>query len=344
MTLPRRGATTPSMKDVADRAGVSKSTVSLVLSGKHEAIPVSTRERVLEAAADLGYRRNVLASGLRRQASDTVGVISDLIATTPHAGAMVQGVQDAAWEAGKLLMMVNTGGDAQLEARAIEAMLGRQIEGILYATMYHRVLVPPAAIREVPAVLLDARAPDSVSRPWPPTSGREPSPPFGTSPSLATGESGSSRVRAASRRLPSGSRGIGRRWKGSGSPTIPHWSCTKSTSTKGAPHAATQVLGRPDRPSALFCFNDRMAAGAVLAARRLGLSVPADLSIVGFDNEELVALLVDPPLTTVQLPHYEMGRWAMAHLLGIIADPGALPEQYRMPCPLVVRASTAPVT
>lgn len=332
------------MKDVADRAGVSKSTVSLVLSGKHEAIPVSTRERVLEAAADLGYRRNVLASGLRRQASDTVGVISDLIATTPHAGAMVQGVQDAAWEAGKLLMMVNTGGDAQLEARAIEAMLGRQIEGILYATMYHRVLVPPAAIREVPAVLLDARAPDSGLSSVAPDERAGALAAVRHLAELGHRQIGflqsSGGVPAAAERL----EGYRAALEGFGITYDPALVVHEIDEYEGGAAAATQVLGRPDRPSALFCFNDRMAAGAVLAARRLGLSVPADLSIVGFDNEELVALLVDPPLTTVQLPHYEMGRWAMAHLLGIIADPGALPEQYRMPCPLVARASTAPVT
>jgi LacI family transcriptional regulator len=110
---------------------------------------------------------------------------------------------------------------------------------------------------------------------------------------------------------------------------------------EGGLAAATELLARPDRPTALFCFNDRMAAGAVLAARRLGLSVPDDLSLVGFDNEQIVALLVDPPLTTVQLPHYDMGRWAMEHLLELIGDPTVRAEHYRMPCPLVVRSSAA---
>ncbi|MDP3176880.1 MAG: substrate-binding domain-containing protein, partial [Spirochaetaceae bacterium] len=109
----------------------------------------------------------------------------------------------------------------------------------------------------------------------------------------------------------------------------------------GGFEAASGLLGSASRPTALFCFNDRMAAGAVHAARRMGLSVPRDLSLVGFDNEELVATLTDPPLTTVQLPHYEMGRWAIEQLLELIAGRGDPPSQHRMPCPLVARGSVA---
>ena len=150
------------MKDVAERAGVDTSTVSLVLADKPVALTEETRRRVRAAATELGYRRNVLAAGLRRRTSDTIGVVADLIATTPHAGQMVQGAQDAAWAAGKMLLMVNTGADAELEDRAIAAMLARQVDGIVYAAMYHRVIEPPAALHEVPSVLLDARSDDEA--------------------------------------------------------------------------------------------------------------------------------------------------------------------------------------
>ncbi|MDP3177191.1 MAG: LacI family DNA-binding transcriptional regulator, partial [Spirochaetaceae bacterium] len=147
---------------MADLAGVSTSTVSVVLSGKAAArgIPEATAQRVLAAAAELGYRPNAIASGLRRQTSDTIGFISDVIATTPHAGAMVQGAQDAAWKAGKVLIIVNTGVDPTIEHRAIEAMLQRQVDGLVYATMYHEFIEPPAELREAPAVLLDCRCAD----------------------------------------------------------------------------------------------------------------------------------------------------------------------------------------
>ena len=94
-------------------------------------------------------------------------------------------------------------------------------------------------------------------------------------------------------------------------------------------------------PSAVFCFNDRIAAGVYIAAARLGLTIPRDLSVVGYDNQVLVAEAVDPGLTSVQLPHDEMGRWAMEQVLRLL-DKEAGPQGKRMPCPLVERGSVAP--
>jgi LacI family transcriptional regulator len=108
---------------------------------------------------------------------------------------------------------------------------------------------------------------------------------------------------------------------------------------------ARQVLDRPDRPTALFCYNDRMAMGAYRAASELGLEIPRDLSIVGFDNQELIAANLFPGLTTVALPHYEMGAWAVETLVRLLADDAehALPAERptRLDCPLVVRGSVA---
>ena len=154
----------PKLKDVARRAGVSPTTASFVLNDKADDIAAATKERVLAAAKELGYRPNILAASLRRQTSDTIGFISDEIATTPHAGAMVQGAQDEAWKAGKLLVLVDTNRDEDIEARAIEALLSRQVDGIVYSAMFHQVISVPEAAREVPVVLLDANSADqSVS-------------------------------------------------------------------------------------------------------------------------------------------------------------------------------------
>ena len=103
------------------------------------------------------------------------------------------------------------------------------------------------------------------------------------------------------------------------------------------------LLTRPDRPTAIFCFNDRMAGGVYVAAHRLGLNIPADLSVVGFDNQILIAEALDPPLTTVQLPHYEMGAWALRHLIERLQGTVDAPAQQRAACPIVVRASTMAV-
>lgn len=337
---PRRHRVT--MKDVAKRAGVDTSTVSLVLSDKPVALTEETRRRVRAAAAELGYQVNALAAGLRRRTSDTIGVVSDLIATTPHAGQMVQGAQDAAWSAGRMLMMINTGGDAEVEDRAIAALLGRQVDGIVYAAMYHRVVEPPAALHEVPSVLLDARSDDqSLS-------------------SVAPDEAGGARA-AVAHLIELGHRRIGYLQSDAAIPAaeerlhayretlaqhgigLEAWLIVEGLDEhEGGRAAAARILERPDRPTALFCFNDRMAAGAMHKAHQLGLSVPRDLSLVGFDNEELVAPLTEPPLTTVQLPHYEMGQWAVERLLRQISGEQLEPEHHRVPCPLVLRESVAP--
>jgi LacI family transcriptional regulator len=329
------------MKDVALRAGVSTSTVSLVVRGKDEAIPERTRQRVLAAVAELGYRPNALAAGLRRRTSETIGFVSDEIATTPHAGAMIQGAQDAAWAAGNVLLVTNTCGDAEVERKAIDAMLERQVDGVVYATMYHRVVIPPAALWEVPSVLLDARSDDlSFSSVAPDEEGGA----YAATRLLL--DEGHTRIGfvqsevdipAARERL-SGYQAALLSRSIDFDPNLISFGQAEYT---GGQTAGRAILERADRPTALFCFNDRMAAGVAYAARHLGLSIPTDLSLVGFDNEELVAPLIDPPLTTVQLPHNDMGRWAVEHLLELIADGAAPRQQYRAPCPLVVRESVS---
>ena len=95
-------------------------------------------------------------------------------------------------------------------------------------------------------------------------------------------------------------------------------------------------------PTAIQCYTDRMAMGAYRAIRRVGLSVPDDISVIGFDNQDQIAPWLDSPLTTMQLPHEEMGSWAVEHLLRVLSGEAEGPQQMRMECPLVVRDSVAP--
>ena len=333
------------MDDVARAAGLSRTTVSLVLSGKAGPnIPEATRERVRAAAAELGYVPNALASGFRRNTSDSIGLISDVVATTPFAVAMLHGAQEVAWAAGKLLMVVNTEGEAGLEHAAITQLLERRVDGILYATFSYAVIDAPPELDQVPTVLLDARARDA------------------SLPSVVPDDHAGGRavvehlVAAGHRRIGSisepGGPAATERLEGylevlreHGIPPEPSLVADGSGDAVGGVEAASRLLDLPEPPTAIFCFNDRMAMGAYRAARHRGLSIPADLSIVGYDNHDVIAPWLDPPLTTVQLPHLEMGRWAARQLLGLLdgsipAD--APPEQHRMPCPMVIRDSVAP--
>ncbi|MEZ4657163.1 MAG: substrate-binding domain-containing protein [Caldilineaceae bacterium] len=117
----------------------------------------------------------------------------------------------------------------------------------------------------------------------------------------------------------------------------------QSSDPPGGHKGLKALMTNPEPPTAVFCFNDRMAMGVYRGAREMGLRIPADLSVVGFDNQELIAPYLDPPLTTMELPHYEMGQWAMAHLLELIQNPAAQsephPVQHLCECPLIERAS-----
>ena len=158
------------MQDVADAAGVSRATVSLVLSNAPGArIAATTRERVLAAASDLGYRRDLIASSLRRSRTDVIGLVSDRIATAPWGWAMVAGAREAAWARGRVLLMVNTGGEAAHEREAVENLLDRRVDGLVLGATYHRALPVPTLRSQVPVGLLDAYDPRVRTPRWCPT-------------------------------------------------------------------------------------------------------------------------------------------------------------------------------
>lgn len=328
-----------SIKDVAARAGVSVTTVSHVLNdvpGKR--ISDATRDRVRKAAEELGYAPSSVARNLRLQRSQMLALISDEIATTPYAGRMILGAQEAASKAGWLLMLVNTGSDSEFEAAEIQALRQRQVDGFLYATMYHREVTIPEAVSGVPTVLLDARSSDKDTSSVVPdevAGGRT-----ATEELIRHGHqrigflNNSDDIPATHGRL----RGYMQALQAAGLTYDERLVTARHSDTEGGVQGARQLLSATDRPTALFCFNDRMAMGAYHAAAELGLRIPQDLSVVGFDNQELIADGLRPGLTTVALPHYEMGAWAVDALIARI-EGNERPQHAKLSCPLVVRAS-----
>jgi LacI family transcriptional regulator len=332
------------IRDVAKAAKVSVTTVSHALSDTQGSrVNVLTREHVRAVAEDLGYAPNRLASGLRNQRSYLIGLVSDQIATTPFAGEMILGAQDAAYERGWLLMMLDTASDRELEKRQINTLLQHQIDGIVYARMYHQRVELPAELKAVPTVLLDA-----VSE-------------HGDISSVVPDEAEAART-AVRALVEAGHRRIGLinniddipathgRHQGyvnalteCGIEFDPALVAAAQSEASGGRTAAHSLLSRPARPTALLCFNDRMAMGAYQAAGSLGLTIPHDLSVIGIDNLELIAGSLWPGLTTVALPHYGMGRWAVTRLLNEIEGPeDTEPVQMMFDCPLIQRGSVAP--
>lgn len=339
-STPPRRARRVTMEDVANAAGVSKTTVSRVLGGIDAGIPKDTQQRVNDLAEAMGYRPNMLASALRRQTSDTIGFVSDVIASTPNAGAMVQGAQDAAWTFGKVLLLTNTGGIPEVERKAIETMHQRQVDGVVYATMYHQVRELPAGLDDLPCVLLDVRSRGSNLSSVAPDESAGAAEAVRYLAGLGHRRIGfinsAAAIPAAHERLAGYREELIRQGLEFDDALIAY----DLDEFTGGIAAASRLLDLDLPPTALFCFNDRMAAGAIRAARLRGMSVPAELSVVGFDNQELVALLTDPPLTTFQLPHYEMGQWAVQQLLGEVQGSMSRVE-HRIPFRFIERESAA---
>ncbi|VXB41168.1 Transcriptional regulator, LacI family [Arthrobacter sp. 9AX] len=336
-------ATKVNIRDVAKAAGVSVTTVSHALSETHSSrVNARTVEHIKAVAGDLGYAPNRLASGLRNQRSQILGLVSDEITTTPFAGSMIQGAQDAASEHGHLLMVVNSGLDNELERQEIRALQQHQVDGVIYARMFNQQVTVPGELQGMPTVVLDATSDNpGLSSVVPDEFGA------GESAAELLVSAGHRRIAminneddipASHGRLEGFRAGLARH----GLQLPPEGVVTGHPSTAGGRQAALGLLATPERPTALFCFNDQMAMGAYQAAGHLGLKIPADVSVVGVDNLELIADALWPGLSTMALPHYEMGRWAVLKLLNELENPGASPANEKVPCPLVERGSVAP--
>ncbi|PFG44473.1 LacI family transcriptional regulator [Isoptericola jiangsuensis] len=332
------------ISDVATAAGVSTATVSLVLNDRVERISPATAARVRQAAAAVGYTPNTVARGLRTQRTHTLGLISDTIATTPFAGRMLAGAQDAAREHGYLVFLVDTDADPKVEEKAIRALVGQQVDAMIYAAMWHRVVEAPAGL-PTGTVFLDCR-PSGGGFPAVVPDDRQGGV-AAVRELVAAGHRRIAYVDVAEDEPPVAS---GLRHQGylevlaeAGITPDPALHARGETSAAGGCAAVGRLLDLPAdrRPTGIFCFNDRMAAGAYVAAHRRGMDVPRDVSIVGYDDQQLVAGEQDPPLTTVALPHYEMGRWATEVALGV-REPPREDSTHLMPCPIVRRDSVGP--
>lgn len=333
-TPPRRVTT----HDVARKAGVSQATVSLVLGGNPRArVSAATRERVLEAAGELGYRPNILARGLVRRRSYAIGVVvPDL--SNPFFLDVVIGVQRVASEAGYVVLPGDVREGSPL--RHLEALRARQVDGVVLDGFGAQSL-PPDALSELEVVLVD-----EPSDRW---------------PGVASDAEGAGRL-AAGHLLSLGHlclafagpasdvHGFRMRERGffaalhAAGVSLPSVRLRRVPPTVAGGQEAVRALmalPRGERPTALFCATDLLAAGALKAALTARIAVPGELSIVGCDDIELARVLT-PELTTVRVPARELGARAARLLLRQLE--GEEPHSTRpLPVKLVVRGTTGPV-
>jgi DNA-binding LacI/PurR family transcriptional regulator len=325
----------PTMEDVAQRAGVSRALVSLVMNDSPK-VSDARRTSVLEAATELGYRRNDVARRLASRRTGTVGVmLNDL--HNPFFAEIYDGIDAGATEHGKRPLLTTASRRVAGEREAIEFMLEQRVEGMVLVSprMPSRELV--AAGRVVPVVVVGRMVRGGVvgvvtndERLGPLLAVRHL---FDLGHRSITHVDGGAGAGARARRS-----GYERAMRGLG--LDPDVIAGDFTEVAGA-DAARVLLRRKVRPSAVFAANDLVAAGAMDAFEDVGLLAPDDISIVGYDNTFL-ARLHHVGLTSVDQSADEMGRLAMALLLGRITGHPAGPPVRLVTPRLVDRRTTGP--
>lgn len=331
-----RNGTAVTMRDVAKAAGVSVATVSHVVNDKPGArIGDDARRRVQEAVVALGYRPNALAKTLSQGTSRFIGLVSDAIATTPFAGQIIHGAQDEAWRHGYVLLVADTDGNRAAEDDAIAMMLEHQVHGVLYSSWYHHEITVPPALEETDTVLVDCYANGSnlpTVVPDEQQGGR-----VATEELLAAGHR---RVAFINTTTPSPAQtgrlaGYREALESAGLPFDPDLVFLAAPEQEGGYAATGAVLDA--KATAVFCHNDRVAMGLYDGLREHGLRIPDDIAVMGFDNQDVIAAHLRPPLSTVALPHYELGAAAVRILLGL--EPADRARPHLVNCPPVLRRS-----
>lgn len=331
-------ASSPTVADVAAKAGVSFATAARALGG-YGHVSAKAKAAVDAAATELGYRRNDVARALASGSTRAVGlVVGDV--ENPFFATVSRGVADALEPEGYTLLLANSDEDPAREARAIEA-LRTQVDGLLVApaasTGSERTKDPGK-----PLVLLDRTV-------------------AGMSVDSVTVENAAGATRAVEHLIDMGHKRVGIVTSGAGSSSTAQrikgyrtalrnagiepderWVAVNPEFTaRGAYEAALAMLstGKRTRPTAVFTTDNFMTHGLWLAARELKLKVPQDLAVAAFDDIDWLTL-VDPPVTAVVQPVMELGREAGRLLLRRLAEPDAPVRRIRLATDLVVRASS----
>ncbi len=329
----------PTMMDVAAMAGVSQATVSLVLNGSPGAkLSDATRKRVQDAARKLDYKLVRRSARPAPEGRSNIVFIADEFTTDPWMALAFEGVRDKAYQFGIHASLAVSHGDAETEQMIVSQMNQLPLLGFIYGTILTRRVDLPPAFDDQRTVLLncynaDRSLPSVV--PGDVIGGR-----IATEHLIKAGYSriglinGQQGVEASRDRLKGYRQALS-------SHDIPYdGSLVKPGNWEplsGYEHTHA-LMSMDNPPDAIFCANDLMALGCYDALKERGLRVPEDIAIIGFDNRE-ISKNMHPPLTTLTLPHYEMGEIALELLLDEANGMKSGPAQIKVECPLVERES-----
>ncbi|MCX5578911.1 LacI family DNA-binding transcriptional regulator [Kaistia terrae] len=309
-----------SMQDIAGQLGVSVKTVSGALHGGSIRMSDETRQKIKALADELGYVPNLVARGMRQGFLPILGIVADGLITQPFATEIMRSFDNAARADGLSVVVTNIGGrTVEASVAELQRLMPRTIA---YASMYHQVVAIPPSLRGVIALMINCR--DEA----------------GVIPSLVPAEQDAAetivehlfahdRRKIAFLNLPGliaarmREDGFRAAHRAAGIEINEAW---LQPATRGPiyvdrarslvqEHVAALFSG-PERPDAILCGNDRVAMEVYGALRRQGLEIPDDVAIASFDNQVEIAARLDPPLTTMELPHRAIGRRAGEILSG----------------------------
>lgn len=324
------------MKDVAVKAGVSQSTVSFVLNGLEDMrISEETRKRVLDAVKALGYRTRAAGRPPKSAGLRVVGVMFDEVATSPFASISIEGVQEEAWKSNVLVEVVMTGSDKLYEAAVLRKWSADRVEGVIYGSILTRSVAPPDGLAKHRSVLLNCYDPEKRYPSVVPAERRGGE--KATKALIDAGHrniafiSGEPWMEASDQRM----EGYERALRSAGIPVDPSLIVEGNFLPSGGRAATLQLMQGGVRPDAFFCANDLMAVGCYEALKELGERVGETVAVMGYDDQEIAQHLT-PSLSTVLLPHREMGQMCAGMILGS-KSPGI--DQQRVECPVVLRES-----
>lgn len=311
------------IKDVAAHAGVAFKTVSRVVNNDPTVKP-KNRDKVLKAIQELGYRPNRAAQMTRRKKSGIIGFIADELLRVPYTFDLIRGAQDLAWQHNKELMVLNVNVDKYSVEGAVDHLFEHRAEGIIYAAMYHREVSVPSQLAEVPAVL--ANCYDNS----------------GLYPSIVPDEKEAAReitqtlldkgyqrilflnlnenIIAGRLRKAGVEQAFAENKLSAENVVIESVIVRENQIERSVARERAADLITRFKPDAILCGQDPIAVEVYFVAQALGLQVGKDIGIASFDDWDIIPTLLQPGLTTMALPHYDMGQWAFNYLLDERSD------------------------
>jgi LacI family transcriptional regulator, galactose operon repressor len=324
------------MVDIARVAKVSQTTVSLVLN-QVEGIRIAedTRQRVLSVARELGYLPAPALRAFGRAGTKLFGVVIDEISAA-YPSNLIDGLQSAAEARAAELIIQITGGRGDRETAALENFARLAVSGVIYATTFTRLVQPPRRLDAFPHVFLNCRRKDKHGLSVLPDERRG-----GKMAAQHLIDAGCKRIAtitgdpwqsAATDRLAGFRLTLQRNGLSCDPACVRHGDWGHESGWR----STRELLALERPPDGLFCQNDVMARGALVAIEETGLRVPHDIAVVGYDDRDFAKNL-RPPLTTISLPHAEMAEQALAQLTGQANDRTA--SAHRVSGALIIRAS-----